>query len=208
MPSITYTFANGIEFTSSANNPESIATIFQAIFGAVFGFQPADTAQYKAVRVGWQTEGQPFNTTSENTCYLMFTPDNDPYSQVRDSVLAANDDVSVGSSIGYTQVWKMHATLYGPECQARAALLVSCIAGGPGLDWVHDALAAQNIYAVAEWGVPQYVPEERDGQWWRRCDVDLKFNELVIGTLTAPTVAGLSVELITNTGVSQEIPIP
>ena len=207
MPSITYTFANGLAFTSSANNPESMAKLFQGIFMAVFGFQPNDQAGFTAVRVDWQQEGQPVGGINTDTCYIGFTPENDPYSQVRDSVLSPNDDVSVGSQIGYTQVWKLHATLYGPHCMARAALLVSCIAGGPGLDWVHDALAAENIYAVAEWDVPQFVPENKDGQWWRRSDVDLKFNELVTGTLVAPTVAGVVVELITDTGVSQEITI-
>jgi len=79
------------------------------------------------------------------------------------------------------------------------------------LDWVHAFLqnppepAVSQIYAVATWSRPKYVPELILGQWWSRADVDLRFNESVQEESTTPSAASAEVIITTDTGMTETI---
>jgi hypothetical protein len=199
----TTTFPNGQALVSSALTPDGFLGIMQPLVAQILGFDPtADPNKaFKAVRIAWQQEGQPGWDIAEDACALYVTPVNDPYGRVRDGQFKSRDAVSLTRQMGFTQVWNLHATVLGPNCQDRARLIVSAFS----LDWVHDALAASNLYAIADWPRPVYVPELFQGQWWKRTDVDLKFNEMVNESLTVPSAAGVDVALLKDTGPAAEI---
>jgi hypothetical protein len=106
-----------------------------------------------------------------------------------------------------TQVWEIHFTFYGPNCYANAETIISAMT----FEWVRTALQSlpppygSQIYAVPEWKRPNYVPENFQGQWWQRADVDLQFNELITETIAVTTAASAEIELITDTGFTETI---
>lgn len=194
------TFPNGTgRFDSTALTSDEFAAIFQPLVAEILGIDPATdpTTAYSAVRIGWQQEGQPSWAITDDVCTLRGTPLDDPYSRVRDEVLDPNDSVSLTKRMKYTQVWSFHACLYGPNGQDHARMIVSAMS----FDWVREVLAASKLYAHAEWPRPVYAPENYQGRWWKRTDVDLKFNELVNESLTVPSAAGVDVTVIKETGL-------
>jgi hypothetical protein len=201
----TTTFPNGQQLASSALTPDTFVGILQPLVAQMLGIDPAAEPEkaFTAVRVAWQKEGQPAWNIDEDVCTIHSTPVNEPYSRVRDGQFRPRDAASLTQRMGFTQVWNLHATLRGPNCGDHARLIVSAFS----LDWVHDALAQSNLYAIADWQRPVYVPELFQGQWWKRADVDLKFNELVNESLTVPSAAGVDVTLLKETGLSAEIHI-
>ena len=73
------------------------------------------------------------------------------------------------------------------------------------LDWVHNALALLNIYAVTTWHRPVYAPELFAGQWWQRADVELQFNELVNENLVVPSAATVGITLLKENGLTETV---
>jgi hypothetical protein len=194
------TFSNGQILVSSANTPDTLAAMLQPILTQILGVN-ADPDS--AVRLAWPQTGQPAWGISEDVCFVRFTAENDDYSRVRDSVFDPNDVLSVRQSMSFTQVWNMHLVLYGPNCYDRARLILSAM----DLDWVHDALADKNLYGIVNYPRPAYAPELRAGQWWKRADVTLQFNELVNESITTSTAAGVDVTILTDSGEAEEFVI-
>lgn len=198
------TFPNtGQEFVSSALTPAAFETLFQPLVALMLGLDPEDSASnaFGVVRLAWQQEGQPAPAIDKDSCTLRATLENEPFSRVRDGLYQTNDAVSLTQRMAYTQVWNLHATLYGANAAANARLLFSVM----DLDWVHDTLAASNLYAIRGWEPPKLVPENFSGRWWPRADFDVRFNELVNESLTVPSAAGVDITLIKDTGLTAEI---
>ena len=204
----TSVFPNGDSLISSALNPDSLAILFQALVAQIFGFDPRDPAQqpvaFSSVRVGWPEQGQPALQIGEDVCIIRAAPEDDPYSRVRDGLWGVNNSESLTKRMAFTQVWNVYLTLYGPNCADGARLILSAIAD---VDWVHDSLAASNLYLVVGPNRPTYAPENFQGQWWKRADLNLKLNELVTESTTVASAAGVDVTLVKENGLSTEIEI-
>lgn len=212
------TFANGTVLTSSAQTPEQIETVFQALIAQVLGFQinnpatPDNTQPFNAplpawyaVRVGWQQQGQPAWLITDDVCVIRARPLDHSYSRTREQIITQNDPVSVNLNMGFTQVWRVHFSVYGPNSYNNARLILSSMA----LDWTHDILAGSNLYAVVEWKRPVRNPELFGGRWWPRVDVSLDFNEAVSETYIVPAAASVDVTIESATAsVEIEIETP
>lgn len=202
------TFPNGDVLTSSALNPDSLATLLQALVTQIFGFDPRDPAQqsaaFSSVRIGWPEQGQPAWEIGEDVCFIRAATEDDPYSRVRDGLWGVNNSESLMKRMSFTQVWNVYLTLYGPNCADRARLILSALAD---VDWVHDALAESNLYLVVGPNRPTYAPENFQGQWWKRADVSLRLNESVEESTTVASAAGVDVTLLKENGLTTEIKI-
>jgi hypothetical protein len=204
----TSTFPNGDTLVSSALTPDSLATLIQALVAQILGFDPADPTQqsaaFSSVRVGWPEQGQPAWEISEDICIIRADLEDDPYSRVRDGIWGLNNAESLTKQMGFTQVWNAHLTLYGPNCADHARLILSAMAD---LDWVHDSLAGNSLYLIVGPNRPTYAPEQFQGQWWKRADLSLKFNELVTESTTVSSADGVDVTLLKENGLTTEIKI-
>ena len=208
-PTFPVVFPGAGEFTCTANSPASIGAIFQKIIAQVFGYNltpPIPTANdstnpFWTVRVGWQQQGQPAWTIAENVCIITAYTDDDPFSRISDTLLSANDAESLNQETSYTQVWKIHFVCYGPNAFTNGVLIVAAMA----LDWVHDALATSNIYAITEWKRPVVLYENENSQWWQRADVELRFNEFVQLNLIVPSAASVGITLLKENGLSETV---
>ena len=204
----TQTFPNGQSLVSSAFNPDTFANLFQGIIASIFGFDVTDPTQaptaYSQVRVGWPPGGQPAWEITDDVCFVSATLENAPFARVRDSFYAHNDSVSLSQQMGFTQVWNLQIVLYGPDSADRGRLILSAI---QAVDFVHDALEAKNVYLVVAPDRPTYTAENFQGQWWRRADLQIQFNELVTESIVVPSAAGVDVTLIKENGLTTEIVI-
>ena len=206
-------YPNGQTLLSSVRSEVDIETIFQVLIAGMLGIDtssPYDTQAFNdprnpafAVRMGWQQQGQPAWTVDQDVCVIMASPENPPFSQWRDNLYENNDDISLNSKQAYTQTWKIHVSVYGPNCIKRANLIVS----GMTQEYFHDILAAQNIYIIPKLNRPVFVPEQHDRQWWNRADVELRFNELVNEQILVTSAAGVDVTIDTDTGATETIQI-
>lgn len=200
------TFPNNQTLVSSALTPDGVAVIFQPLIAQIFDYDTTNNQQqaYSAVRVGWPPAGQPSWGQSDDICFITVKPIDDPFSRTRDELIAANDQVSVVQQMGFTQIWNIHCTLYGPNCYDRARLILSAIT----LDWVLDSLKSSNLYLIPGPNRPVYAPELFQGAWWKRTDIDLTFNEQVTESIIVPTGASVQITIQTDHGISETFTAP
>lgn len=185
-------FPDGTILVSSALTPRQIEAIFQPLAAQMLGFDPVGNpdSAYFAVRIGWQTEGQPAWEVTDNVCVLTAFLENDPFARVRDNLYEMTGSPAdvLTDEMGFTQVWKMHFSFYGPSSANWARQMMSAMT----LDWVHDALAAVKIYRIPASPRPMYAPElfpDPGGVWYERTDVEVYFNEQVSESLAPVTPA-------------------
>jgi hypothetical protein len=204
MSQVIFPNGNGT-FISSALTPDSVATVLQNVTANILGYDYTQNPQqaYNAVRVAWQQSGQPAWGITDDVCIVRAYSLDEPYSKVRDQLIASNDSVSVMDKMSFTQVWNVHFTLYGPNAYDHARLISSAMS----LDWVAFLLAQSNLYPIVSWERPQYIPELFQGQWWKRADLDLRFNELVLESLAIPSALSAQITLITDTGLTETITV-
>ena len=120
-----YTYPNGQSLSSSALSPEQMQQVFQMLVIQIFGtslspLPPPGNPAYDAVRCGYQDDGEPSWEFDKDTCIILGFPQNDAFSRWRDSIIQVNDEASALSPMSYTQVWRIHFTLYGPNAWDRA----------------------------------------------------------------------------------------
>lgn len=210
MYSVTY--PNGQVLNSSALTPKDIETIFQILVLQLLGItvdpKNPETA-YRQVRLGWQQSGSPAWTINENDVIITSYPENDPYSQVRDQLLEYDSTSNILQNMSYTQVWKMHFTIYGTDCINIANKIIT----GMQLDWVYEFLKnppapyTNTLYLIPVFNRPVFIPEDFQGKWWARADVDLKFNELVLENIVAPAGEYVGIEVITDAGETRYVDV-
>jgi hypothetical protein len=212
-----YTYPNGQILQSSSLSPEQMQQVFQMLVIQIFGtplspLPPPDSPAYDAVRCGYQDDGEPSWDFAKDTCIITSFPLGEPFSRVRDQRWLTNDNVSLLNPMSYTQVWRIHFTLYGPNAFDRARLIVSTIFG---TDWARNWLinncpqsgvpVVQPIYPIPDIARPVRNRELFQRRWWNRVDVDLKFNELVIEQIIVPSAAGTQITIDTDTGITQSV---
>ena len=194
-------FPDGTSLVSSALTPRQIEAIFQPLVAQMLGFDPAGNPSdaFFASRIGWQTEGQLAWEVTDNICVITAVLEDDPFARVRDDLyqMTGSPADSLTDEMGFTQVWRMHFSFYGPSSADWARQLLSAFS----LDWVSAALQVSNLYVVPEWHRPVYAPElfpDPGGVWYERTHVEVLFNEQVSESLT-PIAPASTVEVTIDT---------
>lgn len=198
---------DGTILVSSALTPRQIEAIFQPLAAQMLGFDPVGNpdSAYFAVRIGWQTEGQPAWEVTDNICVITAVLEDDPFARVRDDnyqMTGSPADV-LTNEMGFTQVWRMHFSFYGPSSANWARQLLSALS----LDWTSEALQVSNLYVIPEWHRPVYAPElypDPGGVWYERTHVEVLFNEQVLESLTPIGPAStVEVTIDTDSGLTE-----
>lgn len=151
-----------------------------------------------AVRIGWQSFGQPAQKASEDVAYVRCYEVDDLMNKTRDMDYV-NGPTVFTQVVKYTRVWEVFWSVYGPNSFDNARQIRTRL-------WdqdIHDLFAASQLYFVAEVSAPVRVPYEQDGQWWDRADLKVRFNEFVTELSTAQYVE--SVEIILETAAGVEV---
>jgi hypothetical protein len=179
--------------------PPQIDTVVQTATIAMLGLPvPQSTTDpvYERVRIGWQQQGQPFETIDEDIITLRCVEVDDLYNRVRDVSYVQNNFVKLTQ---YTRVWQVFWVVYGPNSFDNCRRLRSRLFDQD----IHDIFSSSLLYLVTDPAAPTRVPEEHDGQWWERVDFWAKFNEFVTEEYGSQAV--LSAEVIVIDSKAGEI---
>ena len=158
---------------------------------------------YASVRIGWQTEGQPFEDITADVVYLFAVEEDDDYNRLRDNLVFSNDNNSVIVAESYTRVWRFSWTFYGPNSFDRARRLRSALFNTAS----HDAMAAYQLYLITDPAAPVRVPEVFQKRWWERVDFSARFNELVVETDTTGFIKSAEIIVEDATGVVADVTV-
>lgn len=176
--------------------PKQIDSVMQNVALDALGIDPAvvtNAVAYSKVRIGWQKQGQPAWKIDEDVVIIRSVEEDDPYNRIRDEEIDVNvdDPTTLLDSVGYTRVWRVFWTLYGPASFDNARIIKSALLK-PGQD-IHDLLVEANLYLVTDLEAPKRVPELYDEQWWERVDFECLFNEQVTETQLVNTVTSVQI---------------
>lgn len=174
----------------------ALATVEETVF-------VTDPTAGNQVRQAWPVAGAPAWGQNDNVTFVRCTEIDNDYNKVRDEGIEPNDETTATLDIEYTRVWRVFWELRGPTSFDRARLLKTAIQ----LDFIHDMLAAFNLYLMPNIGNPQRVPELVEGKWWERTDFEMVFYEQVNESTTVSTVASIELEISNKNGVQSDIEV-
>jgi hypothetical protein len=196
------TFPNGQTLTSSALTPDSFLAAFQLVTAQILGLNPQNATDpaYAKVRLDWPTSGQPAWAITDDIAFLGAREEESDFSKIRDRAYGYNNPQSLTATYTYTRVWRVSWKFYGPNSFDHARLTNDALF----LDWVHDALAASQLYLVDS-GRPQYAPELFSAQWWKRTDLSARYNELVTATIVDSSIASAEVIVYNRHGLVADV---
>lgn len=199
MPTVTQ-LPNGQVLTSSALAPKQISSLFQQLTAQMLGLNPQGPSDpaYAKVILDWPTNGQPAWSIHQDICAVGCVPVDDPYDKTRDFLVQPFDALNVEQAVGYTRCWKVAWTFYGPNSFDDARIVKDFLL----LDWAHDQLAQSNLYLVTDTTAPRRVPELFQGQWWERTDLEMRFYEEVISSISVGMIQSIPADITTPGGLT------
>ena len=200
----TVTYPNGQVLTSTALTVQQISALLQTLTYGVLGLA-AGGVNYTdgQVRVGWPLEGQPFEDSTQDVCYVSCVPKDSPYSRVRDRELTQNADGSLTETWTYTRAWSVRWVLYGPNSADRARAIWSSMF----MDYATDQLGLSNLFPVPDFAEPVRAPENFNAQWWDRSDFEAELYEAVTETIGDGKATSVEVKINTKDGQVADLTI-
>lgn len=157
----------------------------------------------RLVRKAWPSDGAPAWKQGDDVAFVRCTEIDDWYNKVRDQGAEPNDAVSGLLVTEYTRVWRVFWEVRGPNSYTRASLLKSAMQ----LDFIHDSLAASNLYLRPDVSNPTRAPELEDGRWWNRTDLEMVFYEQVNESIVTSTVASIEVKVYNDAGLQLDLEV-
>lgn len=181
--------------TLTLNNP---ATVNGAVVVLV-----SNPLAGRLVRQEWPSKGAPAWDKTDNIAFLRCVEIDDAYNKVRDQ--GQGDPTETGAVLitEFTRVWRVSWVVYGPIAYDRTTLLKSAMQQ----DFIHDSLAALNVFLMPEVSNPRRMPEEFEGEYWERSDFEMVFYEQVTETIVTNTVASVEVLVLDTDGIKLDLEI-
>ncbi len=171
--------------------------IFQALTVEMLGW---DESKINDVRISWPQEGMPALQIEEDVVFLQCMEIDSSYNRQRD--VEETYQVSPAEFIretGYTRVMQVNMILYGPNSYENAQRIRDQIFYPE-----HKlTLAKQNLYLIPDIVAPRKVPEIWEGRWWKRADISLIFNELVVKSISVPAIDSAEIKIYESNAGSQ-----
>jgi hypothetical protein len=210
----TIYYPDGSQMQSTALTPKELETAFQYATAVMLGLDLNDPNVWSWVRIGWGTEGQPFNNITDDVTYIRAEPIDTDYSRLRDNQLVK--DISIGWGLDewgssrygspidmvgkdvFTRSWKTIWIFYGPNSLNNAKAVQSALIKVPFIDGL---LAEKNLYINPSIHEPERVPENFQGQWWERVDLEVELNEQVTEILSVGSVKSVEIQVYTKDGM-------
>ena len=190
--------------TSTGLTQAQVSNIWQNLVLQCLGISPSgptDNAAYSQVRVDWPTPGQPAWDIKQDVAFIRATEAPDRYNTAHEIQPVTQPGTTYPETIIYTRVWELSFIFYGPNAFDRARQVKACLYQ----DFVHDALAASNLYLNTVIGTPRRNPELFQNQWWERTDYTAQMNEQVTDTLTKQAAQSVEVRLQSALGIISDV---
>ena len=166
-----------------------LEALFWAELMDVLGYDTSATPP--PVRRSWPTDGAPDWRITDNVVFMQFSEVGDGYMQAIDSVLEeeGRDFVLRRAS---TRTLQLKLIAYGPSCYESLLAVRMALAGG------RPKLRKQKIYPVSGADSVQYVPELFQGRWWKRADLSMTFNCLMVFSTSVNAIEQVDVTIKAN----------
>ena len=167
---------------------EEFETIMQGLVVSILGLD-VDT---ESVRISWPTEGMPAWGILEDVVFLQCFEVDDPYNRPRENTDSYEQSPSEFlRETSYTSVMQVNLILYGPTSGENAKSIKNKIFY-PEYQLV---LSKEKIYLIHDVSVPRRVPDYWEGSWWKRYDMSMKFNMLVVKSSNVPAIDSIEVAI-------------
>lgn len=190
----SYPVPNVGTMTSTGLTDAQVSAIFQQLVLQCLGITPSgptDPIAYARVRIDWPVPGQPGFIIADDVAFIRATESAEPYNFAHEVQQdAAVVSQQYGEQTIYTRCWDIGLIFYGPSSFDHARQVKGCLYQ----DFVHDTLAASNLYVVPTIGTPRRVPELFANQWWPRTDFAFRMYEQVTDSLNKQPID--SVEIV------------
>jgi hypothetical protein len=148
------------------------------------------------VRIAWQIEGQPGPPITTDTVTVRCVPYDADYGRMRDVVGTAGE-TSITNTDVFTRGWKVSWTFYGPDGLDNARAIRSALITIP---FVYYYLSGYNLYVIPSIKEPSRGPQEFQGRWWERIDLEANFYEQITETFEVGLVESVPVSIYTKDG--------
>lgn len=167
-------------------------TLMQSLIVSMLGWDLTNPVKTNNVRIAWIEDGQPAASISDNVVYVeCFEVDTD-YNREREEVDTweiSPDEFTKETS--YTRQMQVNLTLYGSDSFENAQTIRDQIFY-PDNKLILDK---NHIYLVHDIPSPKRAPEYFQGQWWKRVDMGIRFNELVVRSISVPAITGIGIAI-------------
>lgn len=141
----------------------------------MLGYDVSDPDQASRVRRSWQREGAPAWNIDEDVVFIRIGEKSDMFSVLRDSILNPNTELDAIRTSGYTRVLNLRWVCYGPNSYDIASKIRALLF----IDTFREGLTLKNVFLVPGIDSPVRVPEQWEGRWWERTDLEATFNNLI-----------------------------
>ena len=152
------------------------------------------------VRVSWPSGGAPAAGIEDDIvfiqCYEVDSPINREREQIYTEVMSPSE---FNMATNYTRVMQVGVILYGDNSFENA----QAIRDNMFYPEIRLLMSRNNLYLVHDIPAPRRVPELFNDQWWKRVDMTMRFNELVVRNVSVPIIE--SMEVIVRNSDGNEI---
>lgn len=170
---------------------KDIEKLFWKATTIMLGFDPVLPANANKVRISWPVDGAPAWKITEDVTFLRIGDEDDDFTLLRDTIYSALNDDNANQETSYTRVIKVHWVCYGPNSNDNAFMIRNKLYS----QTIRDLLNAQQVFLVPSIDQPIRTPEQKDGQWWDRSNLNAKFNLTVAFDTTVPYLKSATVRV-------------
>jgi hypothetical protein len=172
-------------------------TFIQSLVVSLLGWNLTTPDKTNDVRIAWEEGGQPAASITDNVVYVECFEVDTPYNRLReetDTWEISPDEFTKETS--YTRQMQVNLILYGSDSFDNAQTIRDNIFYPD-----HQLTLQQNhIYLVHDIPSPKRVPEYFQSLWWKRVDMSLRFNELVVRSISVPAITSIEVGIYDDNG--------
>jgi hypothetical protein len=169
----------------------------QTLIVSLLGWDITDPVKTNDVRIAWEEGGQPAASITDNVVYVECFEVDTHYNRLReetDTWEISPDEFTKETS--YTRQMQVNLILYGSDSFDNAQTIRDNIFYPD-----HQLTLQQNhIYLVHDIPSPKRVPEYFQSLWWKRVDMSLRFNELVVRSISVPAITSIEVGIYDDNG--------
>lgn len=173
------------------NTLKDMEELFWTVTSKILGLDTTLAINQGKVRRSWQTSGVPSWKITEDITFIQILPLNDDFAKQRDVGYSSSDSENAKRSVNYSRVFSIGWTCYGPNSFDN----IEIIRNGIFLPTYKDIIKKKNMFLVTDVGMPQRVPELFNGQWWERCDLQVRYNEGVERSTIVPYLQTAKIQI-------------
>lgn len=156
------------------------------------------------IRRSWPTEGAPAFDVDDNVLFYKIYDVPSTMSVLREEVFSQEGSPEDGNmETSYTRTLQVNWTFYGPDSWDKAVLLRN----RSFRQEFRDMLTLQQIFLVPDFDPPRRVPEPFQDLWYERCDLIMRFNELIKDNYPVGNIESVEIGIFNKVGLKAEIEV-